>query len=90
MTDRIGEATTENREYAPRQAERADEIADVSRTQAQVHRHRRAKRRDDPAIETHQAEADTQQGHHFPLVVCVPLPVGNGHMILLCALVVAP
>ena len=76
----IGQSARDDCEHTPCEAERADEIAEVLIVEVQVLHHRREQRRDDPAVQADEAEAEREQDHDLQLVALV---VGFGHRPLL-------
>jgi hypothetical protein len=83
LSNRIGEPSADDREHAPHQAEDADQVTnrlivktETGRTAARPdtgRRHTWKERRDDPAVQSHQAEPEAEQRHGLPFVVGVPL-----------------
>jgi hypothetical protein len=57
----------------PEDAENAGQSADIAVREPKVSRDEGEQRRDDPPIETDEAETETEQGNGLPLVVDVPL-----------------
>ena len=72
MPDRVREAPRKDREDAPEDAENAGESADLPLGQAEVRRHRGKQRRNDPTIESDEAEADAEQRDGSPFVGGIP------------------